>query len=281
MSNVDDLGTYPYEPANELISVENLSLSYSDGPAILENLNFNIYHGEFVCVMGPSGCGKSTLLNILAGFLSPTQGRATLNQTEIRGIDWNRGVIFQRPPLFEWYSVRKNVAFGPRMRKVPKEKVDADVETYLKRVGLLEAADKKVFELSGGMQQRVAIARVLINNPEILLMDEPFGALDALTREQMQSLVRKIWHNTGKTILFITHDVDEALKMGTRALIMARHPGRIAKDLSFNFTRDFIQSNDDGKVWFQEKYYELRKQIMDTIYGASDNPESATADIRI
>jgi taurine transport system ATP-binding protein len=264
---------YPYETRGELIAVENVSLRYGDDPrkpAAIEKLNFNIYPGEFVCVMGPSGGGKSTLLNILAGFITPTEGRVTLNQNEIHGIDWHRGVIFQRPPLFEWYSVRKNVAFGPKMRKVPRQKIAADVDTYLKKVGLSEFADKKVFELSGGMQQRVAIARVLINNPEILLMDEPFGALDALTREQMQSLVRKIWYNTGKTILFITHDVDEALKMGTRVLVMSKHPGTIIKDIGFNFTNEFIQANDDGKVWFSEKYYELRKQILDLICGKEE-----------
>ncbi|HML37864.1 MAG TPA: ABC transporter ATP-binding protein [Bacillota bacterium] len=256
-----------FETTNELISMENVSLKYGGGdgeiPAI-ENVSFNIYPGEFVCVMGPSGCGKSTLLNILAGFISPTGGSVRLNQTEIKGIDSDRGVVFQQPPLYEWYSVRRNIAFGPMMKKVPREKIREEVETYLERVGLSEFADKRVYELSGGMKQRTAIASALINNPKILLMDEPFGALDALTREQMQDLIRKIWWNTGKTIFFITHDVDEALMLGTRILVMSKHPGRIIADLSVGFTRSMIQDISDD-VRYTEKFHSERKEILKLI----------------
>lgn len=256
-----------FETANELISMERVSLVYDKGrdavPAI-DNININIYRGEFVCVMGPSGCGKSTLLNILAGFIQPTSGTVKLNMTEIKGIDSNRGVVFQQPPLYEWYSVRKNIAFGPMMKKVPKDKIKEDVETYLEKVGLKQFADKKVYELSGGMKQRAAIASALINNPEILLMDEPFGALDALTREQMQELIRKIWWNTGKTIFFITHDVDEALLLGTRVLVMSKHPGRIIADLPVHFTRDLITENSDD-ARYTESFHQKRKHILQLI----------------
>lgn len=256
-----------YEAANELIAMENVSLVYGkvNGavPAI-ENININIYPGEFVCVMGPSGCGKSTLLNILAGFVQPTGGTVKLNQTEIKGIDSHRGVVFQHPPLYEWYSVRKNIAFGPMMKKVPKDKIKEDVETYLEKVGLKDAGDKKVYELSGGMKQRAAIASALINNPEILLMDEPFGALDALTREQMQDLIRKIWWNSGKTIFFITHDVDEALMLGTRILVMSRNPGKIIADLPVHFTKDFITENSDD-ARYTESFHQKRKHILQLI----------------
>lgn len=256
-----------FETANELISMEGVSLVYDRGngavPAI-DNININIYPGEFVCVMGPSGCGKSTLLNILAGFNLPTSGTVKLNQTEIKGIDSHRGVVFQQPPLYEWYSVRKNIAFGPMMKKVPKSKLNADVETYLEKVGLKDFADKKVYELSGGMKQRAAIASALINNPEILLMDEPFGALDALTREQMQELVRKIWWNTGKTIFFITHDVDEALLLGTRVLVMSKHPGKIIADLPVRFTKDIINDNSDD-TRYTESFHQKRKHILQLI----------------
>jgi taurine transport system ATP-binding protein len=262
----------PYEVSDELISVEKVSLSFGRGktlvPALLD-VNFSIFPGEFVCVMGPSGCGKSTLLNILAGFISPTEGRVLLNHEEIHGIDWHRGVVFQKPPLFEWYSVKKNIAFGPRMRKLPKAEIDQKVRLYLDKVGLSDYADSMVYELSGGMRQRVAIARSLINNPEILLMDEPFGALDALTREQMQDLVRRIWWNTRKTIFFITHDVDEALKLATRIIVMSRSPGTVKKDVSVNFSRALIEDQDD-RIWFSETFYESRKAILSEITGKGE-----------
>lgn len=256
-----------YEATNELLSMEQVSLVYdkSEGevPAI-EDININIYQGEFVCVMGPSGCGKSTLLNILAGFKAPTSGTVRLKQKEIKGIDSHRGVVFQQPPLYEWFSVRQNIAFGPKMQKVSKDKIKVDVDTYLDKVGLSEFADKKVYELSGGMKQRTAIASALINNPEILLMDEPFGALDALTREQMQGLIRKIWWNTGKTIFFITHDVDEALVLGTRILVMSKHPGKIIADLPANFTKTYIEDScDDAR--YTESFHQKRNHILQLI----------------
>lgn len=255
------------EHNNELISMDHVSLAYdkdSSATPAIDDININIYPGEFVCVMGPSGCGKSTLLNILAGFISPTSGTVKLNHTEMKGIDSNRGVVFQHPPLYEWYSVRKNIAFGPMMKKVPKKKIDEDVETYLDKVGLAEFADKKVYELSGGMKQRAAIASALINNPEILLMDEPFGALDALTREQMQGLIRKIWWNSGKTIFFITHDVDEALLLGTRILVMSKRPGKIIADLPTHFTKDFIEDHSDD-ARYTETFHQKRKYILKLI----------------
>jgi taurine transport system ATP-binding protein len=256
-----------YETANELISIDHVSLSYDKGsggsPAVCD-INLNIYQGEFVCVLGPSGCGKSTLLNILAGFISPTEGTVRLNQKEIKGIDSQRGVVFQHPPLYEWYSVRKNIAFGPMMKKVSRKKIEEDEKIYLEKVGLTEFADKKVYELSGGMRQRAAIASALINNPDILLMDEPFGALDALTREQMQGLIRKIWWNSGKTIFLITHDVDEALLLGTRILVMSKRPGKIIADFPAHFTRDFIEENSD-EARYTEKFYQKRKYVLQLI----------------
>ncbi|MEY8352097.1 ABC transporter ATP-binding protein [Lachnospiraceae bacterium 54-53] len=256
-----------YETTNELISIDHVSLSYDKGgsgaPAI-DSISLNIYQGEFVCVMGPSGCGKSTLLNILAGFISPTEGTVKLNQKEIKGIDAQRGVVFQHPPLYEWYSVRKNIAFGPRMKKGSKKKTEEDVEIYLEKVGLTEFADKKVYELSGGMKQRAAIASALINNPDILLMDEPFGALDALTREQMQGLIRKIWWSSEKTIFFITHDVDEALLLGTRILVMSRRPGKIIADFPAHFTKDLIEDNSDD-ARYTEGFFQKRKYVLQLI----------------
>lgn len=248
----------PYETTNELVSVENIhvqegkeqiaihgvDLQYEgkSGPVqALQNITFNIFRGEFVCVLGPSGCGKSTLLKIIAGFIPPTAGSIRLDGEEIKGTDWHRGVVFQNPPLYDWFSVRDNVAFGPKMRGLPKKEYTQLADEYLKKVGLSEFADKKIYELSGGMKQRVSIARALVNNPEILLMDEPFGALDALTRETVQDLTRNIWWESGKTIFFITHDVEEALLLGSRVIVLSKHPGRVIADIPLSFSRQIAE----------------------------------------
>lgn len=256
------------EGEDPLINVQNVDLDYSaaNGPVrALENINFNIYRGEFICVLGPSGCGKSTLLKILAGFIPPSNGEVRLEGELINGIDWHRGVVFQNPPLYEWYSVRDNISFGPKMRKVPKSEYEHLTDQYLERVGLQEFADKKVYELSGGMRQRVSIARALINNPEILLMDEPFGALDAFTRETMQSLIRKIWWDTGKTIFFITHDVEEALLLGSRVLVLSRHLGRIVDDVSVQFSRQIVEDGIED-IQFTEEFYTYRERLLKLIH---------------
>lgn len=273
MGRIDDI----YEAEGELISVKNLTFAYNSintkekNEIIFEKLNFNIYRGEFICVMGESGCGKSTLLNILAGFEKPSGGQVLLDDAEISGIDKNRGVVFQKPPLYSWYSVRDNVAFGPRVQKWPKEDIDEKVDYFLRKVGLEKDADKRVFELSGGMKQRVAIARALVSNPEILLMDEPFGALDALTRDTMQQLVRKIWYTTGKTIFFITHDVDEALKLATRIIVLGKNPGRIVADIPVNFSREIIEEHSNKKI-YSEDFYKYREKVLDLISLRENEP---------
>lgn len=251
----------------ELITIENMDLVYSGKTGeikALDRINFNIFPGEFVCVLGPSGCGKSTLLKILAGFIEPTGGVVKLDGEKISGTDWHRGVVFQNPPLYEWLSVRDNVAFGPKMRKVPKAEYKKQTEEYLAKVGLTEFADKKIYELSGGMKQRVSIARALINDPEILLMDEPFGALDALTREHVQNLTRKIWWDTGKTILFITHDVEEALLLGSRIIVLSKHPGRVIEDISVEFSRKIMEECAEN-IRFTEEFYSYREQLLKLI----------------
>jgi len=252
---------------DELISIESVDLSYSGKTGVikaLENITFNIYPGEFICVLGPSGCGKSTLLKIIAGFIKPTAGAIKLDGAEIKGTDWHRGVVFQNPPLYEWYSVRSNIAFGPKMRKVPKAEYEPLVDEYLAKVGLTEFANKKIYELSGGMKQRVSIARALINDPEILLMDEPFGALDALTRESVQDLTRKIWWDTGKTIFFITHDVEEALLLASRIIVLSRHPGKVIEDISVNFSRQMIEDNA-ADIKFSPEFYKYREKLLKLI----------------
>ena len=267
---VNDLNYKGEEPAvegEELIAIENVDLAYTGKTGdikALENINFNIFPGEFVCVLGPSGCGKSTLLKILAGFIPPTSGSVKLDGEEIKGTDWHRGVVFQNPPLYEWFSVRENVAFGPKMRGIPKEKYIPLADEYLAKVGLSEFADKKIYELSGGMKQRVSIARALINDPEILLMDEPFGALDALTRENVQDLTRKIWWDTGKTIFFITHDVEEALLLASRIIVLSKHPGRVIEDIRVNFSRQIVEECAED-IKFTPEFYKYRERLLKLI----------------
>lgn len=254
----------------EVISLESLALTYESSSGVLvnalENINLKIYEGEFVCLLGPSGCGKSTLLKIIAGFLPPTSGYAKMDGNVINSPDWHRGVVFQQPPLYPWLTVAENVGFGLKMRKLAKEKIQEITGKYLDLVQLQDFAQQKPYEISGGMKQRVAIARVLVNNPRVLLMDEPFGALDALTRDQMQSLVRNIWWETGKTILFITHDVDEALSLGTRVLVMSKHPGKIIKEFHTTFTHH-ITSENFGKVRYAHDFQAIREEILDLIHG--------------
>ncbi|WP_455718410.1 ABC transporter ATP-binding protein [Anaerosporobacter sp.] len=262
-----ECGYERYECSDELISVENVTLDYSSksgSERALVNINMNIFPGEFVCVLGSSGCGKSTLLKILAGFIPPTSGNVKLEGNLVKGTDWHRGVVFQNPPLYEWLTVSQNVAFGPKMRKVPKKEYAPLVVDYLKKVGLEDFADKRIYELSGGMKQRVSIARALINNPEILLMDEPFGALDALTRENIQDLTRKIWWNNRKTIFLITHDVEEALLLGSRILVMSKHPGTIINDIRVHFSERVIEEGSKH-VKFSEEFYNKRQEILKLI----------------
>ena len=187
--------------------------------------------------MGPSGCGKTTLLNITGGFLRPTSGKITLGGKEINGPGLERGMVFQQGALFEWLTVADNVNFGLRMKKEDPKKIAEKVEEWLEIVGLQGFGNTPTYQLSGGMQQRIALARCLINDPDLILMDEPLGALDALTREKMQSLVLKIWKETGKTIVLITHSVEEALLLGQKLYVMAPRPGRLHKEYQLPFAK--------------------------------------------
>jgi len=197
----------------------------------LDRIDLTIQPGEFVSVVGASGCGKTTLLRIVAGFVSATSGTVEVDGTEVTGPAPERGVVFQRPSLYPWLSVAGNVEFGLKMRRVPRKARRETARRYLDLVGLGDFADAAPYELSGGMQQRCQIARVLATEPSTVLMDEPFGALDALTREKLQAELRKIWAAEQRTVLFVTHSVEEAVLLSTRVLVMSPRPGRIVLDL--------------------------------------------------
>lgn len=203
----------------------------------LDEINFSIEPGEFLCLAGPSGCGKTTLLRLMAGFMRPSSGAIRVGGERITKPGADRGVVFQQPTLFPWLTVRQNVELGPKLRNVDAGARQADARRYLAMVGLSDFADRRPYELSGGMQQRCQIARVLTNDPDIVLMDEPFGALDALTRERLQNELLEIWRATGKTIVFITHSVDEAVFLGSRVMVMSSRPGRIVLDRAAVFSR--------------------------------------------
>jgi ABC-type taurine transport system ATPase subunit len=204
----------------------------------VEGVSLRLREGDFVCVVGPSGCGKTTLLRVIAGFVAPSRGEARLDGVLIGGPDHQRGVVFQQPALYPWLTVQQNVEFGPKMRGIGARERREIAERYLRMVRLWEFRTRAPWELSGGMQQRVAIARVLANDPRILLMDEPFGALDALTREHLQEELLKIWRETGKTVFFITHSVEEAVYLATSVVAMSPRPGRILGSLEPPFSRE-------------------------------------------
>ena len=216
------------------LDIDQVSIHLGEGAqrfVALDEVSLTIEPGEFVCLLGPSGCGKSTLLGALAGHLQPTHGEARLDGLRIAGPDPQRGLVFQHHTLFPWLSVQDNVAYGLKMRGVSRTERLQQAQALLKEVGLQGFEQRYPHALSGGMQQRVEIARVLINQPRVLLMDEPFGALDALTRLKMQELLLSLWGHLKTTIVFVTHDIDEALFMADRILVMSPRPGRIIEEI--------------------------------------------------
>ena len=220
-----------------LVEVERVSIVFGKGKNAIkavEETSIRIEPGEFVCILGPSGCGKSTLLNTVAGYVKPDGGEVRVDGEIVKGPGPDRGMVFQQYSLFPWKTVKENVAFGP---KIAGKAADSVANTFLDMVGLTRFANRYPAELSGGMQQRVGIARALANYPRVLLMDEPFGALDSQTRVMMQENLLKIWNDFGTTVIFVTHDVDEAIFLADRVLIMSASPGRIIADLTVELGR--------------------------------------------
>ena len=254
---------------NQGLHIDNVSMRFDlpNGSHVqaLKNVSLNIQQGELMSVLGPSGCGKTTLLNIVAGFLAPTEGQVVLNGHRVDGPDAERGMVFQQGALFEWMNVRENVSFGPRMKGESEATFGANVDRLLDVVGLQDFKEKAIYELSGGMQQRVALARCLANDPDVILMDEPLGALDALTREKMQGLVLDLWKETGKTIILITHSVEEALLLGERLLVMAPRPGRLHREYQLPFA-DMGVNADLREVKKHPDFSVKREEILSMIW---------------
>lgn len=255
------------------LTIDSLSMRFDlpNGTSVqaLQDVSLDLKQGELLSVLGPSGCGKTTLLNILAGFLAPTQGQVLLGGKRVVGPSPERGMVFQQGALFEWMNVRQNIDFGPRMKGMAKAERDAITDHLLETVGLRDFGEKAVYELSGGMQQRVALARCLANDPDVILMDEPLGALDALTREKMQGLVLKLWKETGKTVVLITHSVEEALLLGERLVVMAPRPGRIFREYTLPFAERGV-TMDLRQVKKSAGFSETREEILSMIWGMEE-----------
>ncbi|ALC82979.1 MULTISPECIES: ABC transporter ATP-binding protein [Bacillus] len=246
------------------IEIKELFKAY-DGKSkvnVLQDINLDIRSGEFFILLGPSGCGKSTLLNIIAGFISKSGGDLFIQNKEISGPGKERSMVFQQPDaaLFPWLNVRENIEFGMKMQKVSKKERSSISDKYLQLVGLSEHEKKLPEELSGGMKQRVQIARVLANNSEILLMDEPFGALDAQTRRTIQQEFIRIWLHTKKTIIFVTHDIQEAILLGQRIGIMSKGPGSFIEsiyDVKLPYPRDITSQNFNEHYKMIQSHFEI------------------------
>jgi len=238
----------------------------SAGTEVLKEIHFEIRDGEILCLLGPSGCGKTTVLNIIAGFQKPTRGEVLVNGKVVDKPGPDRGVIFQEHGLFPWRTALQNILFGPEMMGKKDQESLTLADQYIDLIGLRGFQNHYPHELSGGMQQRVSIARVLVNRPDILLMDEPFGKLDAQTRATMQVLLLDVWEKVRPTILFITHDIDEAIFLGDRILVMSCRPGTVVKEIEVGLNRP-----RDYDVITAPEYLEIKRTILNLFKGMAQN----------
>lgn len=221
----------------QLNNVQKVFVQNKIENTVLDDVNLEIFKGQFVCLLGPSGCGKSTILNLLAGFEQPTQGKILVDGQGIAGPDIDRAVVFQQAQLFPWLTVKENIEFPLKQSKADSNYIAQHTEYYLEKTGLKKFENHRIWQISGGMKQRVALARAWIMKPKILLMDEPFGALDAQTRILMQEMLTQLWQENKTTVLFVTHDIDESLLLADRIVLMAGHPGRIVNDIEVHLPR--------------------------------------------
>jgi NitT/TauT family transport system ATP-binding protein len=275
-ANVVAMASYPVQSPQ--VKAAGVNKVFGQGPTAviaLKNIDLEIRPGEFVCLLGPSGCGKSTLLNAIAGFSLPSSGALEVSGKPVTAPGPDRGMVFQEYALFPWMTVDRNIAFGLEIRGLPKAQIAAVVNQLLDTLGLTEFRHRFPKDLSGGMRQRVAIARVLALDPPIMLMDEPFGALDALTRRSLQNELLRIWQSVGKTIVFVTHSIEEAVYLGSRVVILTYRPGTIKRDIPILLP----YPRDSNSVPFND----IKKELAEMVHTeherfASDERKGLTLD---
>lgn len=271
--NIVSNSGFPLEAhvASSKIIVSHIDKIYTNGKKstkAIDDVSIDIQDNDFVCVVGPSGCGKSTLLRMLAGLDFPTKGKIVVNDVDVRGPGPDRGMVFQSYTLFPWMNVEDNIKFGLKIKKLPKDEQQKITDRYLDIIGLRKFAKAYPKELSGGMKQRVAIARALANQPEVLLMDEPFGALDPHTKSMMQLLMREIWEQDHPTVVFITHDIDEAVFLANKIYVMSARPGKIIREVNVYLThKRGLELKDTPE------FIKIRKEINELLYSADSDEE--------
>ncbi|MCS2153008.1 taurine ABC transporter ATP-binding subunit [Scandinavium goeteborgense] len=248
-----------------MLQLSHLSANYGGKP-VLDDISLSVDRGELLVVLGPSGSGKTTLLNLVAGFLPYQSGSITLNGVPVSGPGAERGVVFQNEGLLPWRNVQDNVAFGLQLTGMTKPDRHEVARQLLKKVGLEGAEKRFIWQLSGGQRQRVGIARALAADPQLLLLDEPFGALDAFTREQMQTLLLRLWHETGKQVLLITHDIEEAVFMATDLVLLSAGPGRVTERLSLDFARRFVAGETCRSIKSSPEFIERREYVLGRVF---------------
>ncbi|CQD42729.1 taurine ABC transporter ATP-binding subunit [Yersinia mollaretii] len=248
-----------------MLNVNHISAKYN-GLKVLDDVSLQISHGELLVVLGPSGCGKTTLLNLIAGFITPSAGDITLDGVRIKSPGAERCVVFQSEGLLPWRNVLNNVGFGLQLAGINKTQRDTISRKILKQVGLADFENYFIWQLSGGMRQRVGIARALAANPRMLLLDEPFGALDAFTREQMQELLLKIWRDTGKQILLITHDIEEAIFLASKLLLLSPGPGQVVESLSLDFGRRYASGEACRTIKSDPEFISKREYVLSKFF---------------
>ncbi|WP_260862869.1 taurine ABC transporter ATP-binding subunit [Citrobacter sp. Marseille-Q6884] len=248
-----------------MLQISHLTASYGGKP-VLDDINLTLESAELLVVLGPSGCGKTTLLNLIAGFVPYQHGSITLAGKKVEGPGAERGVVFQNEGLLPWRNVQDNVGLGLQLAGVERSQRQRVAQEMLRKVGLKGAEKRYIWQLSGGQRQRVGIARALAANPQLLLLDEPFGALDAFTREQMQTLLLKLWHETGKQVLLITHDIEEAVFMATELVLLSPGPGRVLERLPLNFARRFVAGEASRSIKSDPAFIAMREYVLSRVF---------------